>query len=95
MQDEWARRYAAQHGLPYSSQDAPAMLLRSASGESHATVSALQRARRAQPGGWATSPGAEFQVAYRELISAGVTPSTARRAMSRAYKHFYDLGWMF
>ncbi|MCB9706800.1 MAG: hypothetical protein H6711_33455, partial [Myxococcales bacterium] len=93
IQDEWARRYAAEHGLPYNSKDAPALLLRSASGEPHAKLSALQRVRRRRAGGWGTTPRAEFQTAYRELLDAGVSRTTARQAINRAYKYFDNLGW--
>lgn len=77
IQDDWARRYAEEHGLPYNSRDAPALLLRSG----------------ARAGGWDVDPRTEFRIAYRELLDAGVPERTARRAIGRAYVYFDNLGW--
>ncbi len=91
IQDEWAIQFAKRHGLDYSSSRAPAMLVRSSSGESHAVISALQRARR-RAGGFGNDIVSEFNIGYRELIQAGVSPKQAKKAMRQSYKYFDSLG---
>jgi RHS repeat-associated protein len=92
IQDEWAKR-----NVPgYESDDAAAILLRSASGEPHAAVSSAQRMRRsARVAAGETPFGGDikelFQKSYRDLIAAGVPPEAARRAARRAYKYFDSL----
>jgi len=67
------------------------MLLPSASGRPHASLSALQRVRRGA-GGFAEDIVPEFNKAYRELLGSGVSPKAARHAMRRAYKYFESIG---
>ena len=76
--------------LGYDENDAPAILLKSASGEAHAKISAAQRIRRAMDGGWDTSLIEEFNIGYKELIDAGVSKKDAQRAMKKAYRYFHD-----
>jgi len=88
IQYEWAR-----NAVPgYSRNVAPAVLLESNSGSAHAAISAAQRARRAQPGGWNTPIREEFNISYREMIDAGVSQKVARRAISQNYEYFDALG---
>ena len=91
IQDEWAKQFAREHNLPYKSSQAPTILLRSSSGESHALISAAQRARRAQSG-FGNDIVSEFNIGYRELIDAGVSVKDARRLMKQAYKYFDSIG---
>ena len=92
VQDAWARSFAERHGLPYSSRDAAAILLPSRSGESHALISAFQRARRRVEGFGSDDIRREFRIAYEEFLSSGVPVDRARRAMGRAYKYFDSIG---
>ncbi|WP_259469669.1 RHS repeat-associated core domain-containing protein, partial [Pseudomonas savastanoi] len=87
IQDEWAKRNVA----GYKRNAAPAVLLKSSSGESHAIVSSLQRTRR-RLGGFNGTIKEEFGTAYKELIDSGVSPSVAKKAASRSYKYFDSLG---
>ncbi|WP_117150077.1 RHS repeat-associated core domain-containing protein, partial [Pseudomonas coronafaciens] len=87
IQDEWAKRNVA----GYKRNAAPAVLLKSSSGESHAIVSSLQRTRR-RLGGFNGTIKEEFGTAYKELIDSGVSPSIAKKAASSSYKYFDSLG---
>ncbi|MCF4987721.1 RHS repeat-associated core domain-containing protein, partial [Pseudomonas syringae] len=87
IQDEWAKRNVA----GYKRNAAPAVLLKSSSGESHAIVSSLQRTRR-RLGEFNGTIKEEFGTAYKELIDSGVSPSAAKKAASRSYKYFDSLG---
>ncbi|EPR11637.1 hypothetical protein [Ruminiclostridium papyrosolvens] len=87
IQNEWAKRWAKKNNKLYNENDAPAILLESSSGMSHAKVSAAQRARRNREG-FDTTIQHEFDVGYRELINAGVNAKLARKAIERAYKYF-------
>jgi hypothetical protein len=93
VQDAWAQK-----NVPgYNRDAAPAILLRSASGEPHALVSAAQRGRRRAMKAqgidpWSTSVRDEFEVGYREMVDAGVPRDAARRAIARSYKYFDSLG---
>ncbi|WP_420917733.1 RHS repeat-associated core domain-containing protein [Pseudomonas syringae group genomosp. 7] len=78
IQDEWAKRNVA----GYKRNAAPAVLLKSSSGESHAIVSSLQRTRR-RLGGFNGTIKEEFGTAYKELIDSGVSPNVAKKAASR------------
>lgn len=84
IQDAWAQRRI--NG--YNRNDAPATLLRSSSGNAHANISAAQRIRRAVEGGWNTTLKEEFNISYREMIDAGVSPKQARKAAKDSYKYF-------
>lgn len=94
IQDEWA-----QQNVPgYRRDAAPAILIRSSSGQPHALISASQRVRRnarvaSGQGPWSGPPIREqFQHSYRDLINAGVPQDVARKAIRNAYKHFDSLG---
>ena len=87
IQDAWAKRRI--NG--YSRNRAPATLLPSASGMSHANISAAQRMRRRQPGGWTTTLRDEFSIGYKEMIDSGVSPDQARKAFKDSYKYFDSL----
>ena len=87
IQDAWAKMNKA----GYSTNKAQAILLKSSSGESHATLSALQAVRR-RAGGFEESIKNEFGVAYRALLGAGVSTDAARKVPSRSYKYFDSLG---
>ncbi|WP_210367569.1 RHS repeat-associated core domain-containing protein [Bacillus sp. REN3] len=91
IQNEWAKRWAKEGGFNYNEKKAPAVLLPSSSGQSHAIISSLQRQRR-KAEGFNTDIRFEFNVSYREMIEAGVNPKTARKAMKDAYKYFDSLG---
>jgi hypothetical protein len=88
IQREWAKRKVT----GYDEAAAPANLLRSSSGEVHAKISAAQRARRRQPGGWDTDIRTEFNLSYREMIDAGLSPKDAQRLTRQNYKYFDSLG---
>ncbi|MFY1583667.1 DUF6531 domain-containing protein [Micromonospora sp. WMMD734] len=88
IQNEWAVNNKISG---YSRGDAPAILLRSSSGEAHALISAAQRARRTAMG-YSTSIQSEFQASYRQLLNAGVSQDVAQKAIKDAYKYFNDLG---
>ncbi|MDR3413226.1 MAG: RHS repeat-associated core domain-containing protein, partial [Formivibrio sp.] len=88
IQDAWA-----QANVPgYSRGSAPAVLLTQS--PNHATVTALQNARRdariaaGQPK-WGTSMDEEFNNSYRDLGAAGMSEKCKRKAIKKAYKHFY------
>jgi len=94
VQNEWA-----EHNITgYRRDAAPAILLPSASGMSHAQVSAAQRALRRTlstlPGGkWgSTSLADEFRIGYRQMIDAGVPEGAARSAVRKSFKYFTGLG---
>ncbi|AYN96137.1 hypothetical protein EAW52_20320 [Pseudomonas sp. LTJR-52] len=87
IQNEWAKRNIS----GYRRNKAPAILIPSASGESHALISSMQRSRR-RIEGWGGTIRDEFNVAYREMLEAGIDSSAARKAASRSYKYFYSLG---
>jgi RHS repeat-associated protein len=88
IQDQWAKKNA----IPgYSRGAAPAILLQSSSGLPHAQISAAQRALR-RGVGYGTSIQDEFRSSYRQMMSAGVPQSAARKAIGRAYKYFDGLG---
>ncbi|WCF09239.1 hypothetical protein NDS46_04870 [Paenibacillus thiaminolyticus] len=91
IQDEWAKLWAKRNGIKYSSSNAPSLLLKSISGESHAIISALQRARR-RTEGFNTSIVYEFNESYREMIKAGVNPKVAQKVIGEAYRFFDGLG---
>ncbi|MGN7760625.1 hypothetical protein [Paenibacillus sp. 22594] len=91
IQDEWAKLWAKRNGMNYSSSNAPSLLLKSVSGESHAIISALQRARR-RTEGFYTSIVHEFNESYREMIKAGVDPKVAKKVIGEAYRFFDGLG---
>ena len=88
IQDDWA----AKNVVGYSRNNAAATLIESATGTPHALISAAQRMRRAQPGGWNTTLREEFDLSYREMLNAGVSPAQAKRAAKRAYKCFGSIG---
>ncbi|WP_459502429.1 hypothetical protein [Bacillus sp. C1] len=54
------------------------MLLKSTSGESHAIISALQRARRRNEG-FSMDIIYEFNISYKEMIEAGVDLKVAKK----------------
>ena len=58
IQDLWVQKNI--NG--YNRNDAPATLLKSASGEPHAKISSSQRTRRLGPGGWNTTLKQEFNI---------------------------------
>ena len=93
IQDRWAIRNVT----GYVTDDATAILLRSASGEPHSVVSAAQRLRRNQrvlsglPAFGGDLKGM-FNTSYRDLIDAGVSSAHAKRAARKAYKYFDSLG---
>jgi RHS repeat-associated protein len=88
IQDEWATR----NGIAgYARNDAPAILLKSASGEPHALISAAQRARRVALG-YGTSIQDEFRASYQQLLGGGVPQDFARKAIKDAYKYFSSIG---
>jgi len=94
IQNEWAEANVT----GYRRDDAPAVLLPSSSGMSHAQVSAAQRdaarvrVNKGLPPWTSTTIREEFDFGYRTLIDAGVPPDVARRAIRRAYKYFDSLG---
>nr|WP_151738059.1 hypothetical protein [Paenibacillus tengchongensis] len=91
IQDEWAKLWAKRKGIKYRSSNAPSILLKSTSGESHAIISALQRARR-RTEGFNTNIVYEFNESFREMIKAGVDPKVAKKVIQEAYKFFDGLG---
>lgn len=91
IQNEWAKRWAKKKGLPYDENKAPAILLKSSSGNPHAKISAAQRARRRNEG-YDTDIVHEFYKSYKELLDAGVDMKTAQKAIKDAYKYFASIG---
>ncbi|WP_366917372.1 MULTISPECIES: hypothetical protein [Bacteria] len=87
IQHEWAKLNVK----GYKRNSAPAILLKSSSGESHAMISAMQRVRR-RVSGFGGTIRDEFNVAYKEMIDAGVSPDAARRAANKSYKYYEALG---
>ncbi|MEU4476402.1 DUF6531 domain-containing protein, partial [Micromonospora sp. NPDC023888] len=87
IQNEWA---VVNKVVNYSRGAAPAILLRTSSGEAHALISAAQSARR-RAGGFATSIQHEFRESYRELLNAGVPQDVAQKAIKDAYKYFNSI----
>lgn len=92
VQDAWAERYANAHNLEYDRDAAPAVLLRSSSGEVHARISALQRARR-RVEGWDAAPHAELRTSYAEMLQAGVPERVARKAIGDSYVYLARRGF--
>ncbi|MDP1564313.1 MAG: polymorphic toxin-type HINT domain-containing protein [Pirellulaceae bacterium] len=88
IQRAWAKRNIAL----YDEDAAPGLLMKSSSGEVHAKLSAAQRARRRQPGGWDTDIRSEFNISYRELVNAGLSIKEAQRVIKQNYKYFHSLG---
>ncbi|MGR5057641.1 hypothetical protein ACPV3O_05335 [Vibrio rotiferianus] len=87
IQQEWAKR-----NVPgYKSKDAPAILLPSSSGSSHAQISSMQRTFRRQ-NGYNTSIRTEFNEAARQMREAGVPEESVRKTMKQNYKYFSELG---
>ncbi len=84
IQRAWAKRNITD----YDENAAPGILLKSSSGEVHAKLSAAQRARRRQPGGWDTDIKTEFRLSYREMIDAGLSVKEAQRVIKQNYKYF-------
>ncbi|WP_406741421.1 hypothetical protein [Acinetobacter shaoyimingii] len=87
IQDAWAEKNIEN----YRRNDAPATLLRSASGEPHANISSAQRQRRSMSNGWNTTLKQEFNISYREMLDAGVPEKQARKAINDSYKYFDSL----
>jgi hypothetical protein len=48
--------------------------------------------KRRQPGGWDTDIRTEFNLSYREMIDAGLSPKDAQRLIRQNYKYFDSLG---
>ncbi|WP_444647909.1 RHS repeat-associated core domain-containing protein [Flavobacterium columnare] len=86
IQDAWAKKNI--NG--YNRDLAPATLLPSSSGMSHAKISAAQRSRRAS-NGWNTTLKEEFNTSYKEMLDAGVPKSQAQKALKDSYKYFDSL----
>jgi hypothetical protein len=91
IQNEWAKRWAKENGVPYNENQAPATLLESSSGNPHAKISAAQRARR-RVEGFDTNIVYEFNTSYKEMINAGVGNNQAQKAIKDAYKYFDSIG---
>ena len=87
IQDLWVQKNI--NG--YNRNDAPATLLKSASGEPHAKISSSQQTRRLGPGGWNTTLKQEFNISYKEMIDAGVAPEQAKKVIKDSYKYFDSL----
>ncbi|PHM26623.1 RHS repeat-associated core domain-containing protein [Xenorhabdus ehlersii] len=87
IQDHWAKKRIKD----YKRNSAPATLLHSSSGMPHAQISAAQRTRRAESGGWDKTLKEEFNISYREMIDAGVPKAQARKSLGDAYKYFDGL----
>ncbi|WP_317162799.1 RHS repeat-associated core domain-containing protein [Tenacibaculum maritimum] len=87
IQDAWAKKNINN----YKRNSAPATLLPSSSGMSHAKISAAQRARRRAQGGWNTSLKEEFNISYKEMIDAGTPKAQAQKALKDSYKYFDSL----
>jgi len=92
IQDEWAR-----HNIPnYDSQAskaAPSILLHKGNAR-HSNITTAQNARRdarlaAGRGRWSTSLREEFEFAIMDLRMAGAPEKHVRKAIKKAYKHFY------
>lgn len=90
IQQEWAKQQTFPNGT-YSSKTAPAVLLPSTSGSSHAQISAAQRAFRRQHG-FDTSIRTEFDEAARQMRAAGVPEDLVRKTIRQNYKYFDCLG---
>lgn len=87
IQHEWAKINVR----GYNRNSAPAILLKSSSGEPHAIISTVQRMRR-KAGGFGGTLRDEFNIAYKEMIDAGVSQNAAKRAASKSYKYYEALG---
>nr|WP_281271497.1 Rhs family protein [Mangrovibacter plantisponsor] len=87
IQDAWAKKRIS----GYQRNSAPATLLKSSSGSSHAAISAAQRARRSVTGGWDTTLKQEFNISYKEMLDAGVPKNQARRSINDSFKYFDGL----
>ncbi len=83
IQDEWAKIWDKTSGNNYSSRQAPSILLKSTSGEPHAIISALQRARRRNEG-FSTDIIYEFNISYKEMIEVGVDLKVAKKSNARS-----------
>ena len=82
----------AKRNVPgYNPDKAPAILLPSSSGMSHAQISSAQRAFR-RANGYGTSIKQEFNEAVRQMRSAGVPEAAIRKTMRQNYKYFDSLG---
>ena len=91
IQDAWAKsRIGKANG--YSSYGGPAILL---DNKSHDIVNNLQNGRRdarvaaGQPK-WGTTLREEFDNASRDLHAGGVSEKCRKRALKKAYNHFYN-----
>ncbi|SFA79965.1 RHS repeat-associated core domain-containing protein [Clostridium frigidicarnis] len=92
IQNEWAEQWAKKNNISgYKKRNAPGILLKSISGESHAKLSSSQRARRRKDG-FNTSIVYEFNTGYKELIESGVNSKYAKKAIREAYRYFDSLG---
>ncbi|MDA2236141.1 hypothetical protein [Bacillus cereus] len=67
-------------GNNYSSRQAPSILLKSTSGEPHAIIFVLQRARRRNEG-FSTGIIYEFNISYKEMIEVDVDFKVAKKVM--------------
>jgi RHS repeat-associated protein len=87
IQDAWARA-----NIPgYKSKEAPSILLRDAR---HDTITRAQNLRSSTRRSavqrvWGTSLRDEFMHAARDLRSVGVPEQERRKALKKAYRHFY------
>ena len=90
IQQEWAKRQSFPNGA-YDPSKAPAVLLPSNSGASHAKISAAQRAFRRQ-NGYGTTARQEFNEAARQMRAAGVPEKVVRQTLRQNYKYFDELG---
>ena len=88
IQRQWAKRNVD----GYDEFAAPAVLLKSLSGEPHALISAAQRARRRARGGWETDIRTEFNLSYGEMLDSGISRRDAKRVISQNYKYFDSIG---
>ena len=91
VQNHWAKA----NNIPgYNENKAPSILLDS---KKHSVITARQNTRRrervaAHQGRWSTSGKDEVRNSYSDLKAAGVSEKEARRASSKAYKYFDELG---
>ncbi|PKU50035.1 RHS repeat-associated core domain-containing protein, partial [Lysinibacillus fusiformis] len=89
IQQEWVRQNLK--GASKINRNSPAILVRSSSGQPHAQISRLQNLRRANSG-YNNSLKSEFNIAYREMVQAGVSKKHIQRLAKEAYKYFNGLG---
>lgn len=90
VQQEWGKLQTFPNEK-YSPTKAPAILLPSKSGMSHATISSMQRKFR-RSNGYNTTARQEMMEAAKQLRIAGVPQKAARKALSRTYKYLDSLG---